>query len=102
MSVLVLNEGEIRRCVSMTDEAAEAVALGFTRLSEGRVSMPPVVRVDIPAYRGEVDIKTAYIEGYDRFAIKVASGFFDNPSRGLPHGPAHRARWSDRGAPPGA
>ena len=86
MSVLVLNEGEIRRCVSMTDEAAEAVALGFTRLSEGRVSMPPVVRVDIPAHRGEVDIKTAYIEGYDRFAIKVASGFFDNPSRGLPYG----------------
>lgn len=70
MSVLVLNEGEIRRCVSMTDLSAEAVALGFTRLSEGRVSMPPVVRVDIPAHHGEVDIKTAYIEGLDRFAIR--------------------------------
>jgi ornithine cyclodeaminase/alanine dehydrogenase-like protein (mu-crystallin family) len=86
MSVLLLNEGEIRRSVSMTREAAEAVALGFTRLSEGRVSMPPVVRVDIPANRGEVDIKTAYIEGLDCFAIKVASGFFDNASRGLPYG----------------
>ena len=86
MSVLVLNEAELRRCVSMTDEAAEAVALGFTRLSEGRVSMPPVVRVDIPAHHGEVDIKTAYIEGYDRFAIKVASGFFDNARHGLPYG----------------
>lgn len=70
MSVLVLNEAELRRCVSMTDEAAEAVALGFTRLSEGRVSMPPVVRVDIAAHRGEVDIKTAYVEGLDRFAIR--------------------------------
>ncbi len=86
MSVLILDEQEIRRCVSMTPEAAEAVAVGFTRLSEGRVSMPPVVRVDIPAHRGEVDIKTAYIEGFDRFAIKVASGFFDNPSQGLPYG----------------
>ena len=86
MSVLVLNEAELRRCVSMTDEAAEAVALGFTRLSEGRVSMPPVVRVDIAAHRGEVDIKTAYVEGLDRFAIKVASGFFDNASQGLPYG----------------
>lgn len=70
----------------MTHEATEAVALGFTRLSEGRVSMPPVVRVDVPAHRGEVDIKTAYIEGYERFAIKVASGFFDNPGHGLPYG----------------
>ena len=86
MGVLVLNEREIRRCVSMTPEAAEAVALGFTRLSEGRVSMPPVVRVDIPRHRGEVDIKTAYIEGLDHFAVKVASGFFDNASLGLPYG----------------
>ena len=30
--------------------------------------MPPVVRVDIPRHRGEVDIKTAYIEGLDHFA----------------------------------
>ena len=86
MGVLVLNEREIRRCVSMTPEAAEAVALGFTRLSEGRVSMPPGVRVDIPRHRGEVDIKTAYIEGLDHFAVKVASGFFDNASLGLPYG----------------
>ena len=86
LNVLILDESEIRRCVSMTREAAAAVALGYTRLSEGRVSMPPVVRVDIAAHRGEVDIKTAYIEGFDRFAIKVASGFVDNPVLGLPYG----------------
>jgi ectoine utilization protein EutC len=86
MNVLILNEREIRQCVSMTHQAAAAVALGFTRLSEGRVSVPPVVRVDIPSHRGEVDIKTAYIEGLDHFAIKVASGFFDNSSLGLPYG----------------
>ena len=86
LNVLLLNEHEIRRCVSMTPQAADAVAKGFARLSEGRVSMPPVVRVDIPSHRGEVDIKTAYIEGLDQFAIKVASGFFDNVSLGLPYG----------------
>jgi ornithine cyclodeaminase len=26
------------------------------------------------------------VEGLDRFAIKVASGYFDNPARGLPYG----------------
>jgi ornithine cyclodeaminase len=84
--VLILNETEIRRCVGMTQETVAAVALGFTRLAEGRVSVPPIVRVDIPSSRGEVDIKTAYIEGLDRFAIKVASGFFGNPDLGLPYG----------------
>ena len=86
MNVLVLNEAEIRRCAGMTHEAVAAVALGFTRLAEGRVSLPPIVRVDIPSSRGEVDIKTAYVEGLDRFAIKVASGFFGNPDIGLPYG----------------
>jgi ornithine cyclodeaminase len=33
---------------------------------------------------GEVDVKTAYIPGFDGFAIKVSPGFFDNPALGLP------------------
>jgi ectoine utilization protein EutC len=86
MEVKILREEEIRRCVGMTQEAVDAVALGFTRLAEGRVSLPPVIRVDVPAHRGEADVKTAYIEGLDSFAIKVASGFLDNPAIGLPYG----------------
>jgi ornithine cyclodeaminase len=86
MSVLILNEVEIRRCASMSREAVEAVAFGFASLAQGRVSLPPIVRVDVPAHHGEIDIKTAYIEGLDSFAIKVASGFFDNPALGLPYG----------------
>ena len=58
----------------------------FTKLAEGKVSLPPIIRVDVEANQGEVDIKTAYIEGLDFFAIKVASGFFGNPSLGLPYG----------------
>jgi ornithine cyclodeaminase len=53
---------------------------------EGKVSLPPIIRVDVEANQGEVDIKTAYIEGLDHFAIKIASGFFGNPSIGLPYG----------------
>jgi hypothetical protein len=40
--------------------------------------------VDGPAGGGEVDVKTAYIPGFDGFAIKVSPGFFDNPDLGLP------------------
>ena len=86
MKVTILREAEIRGCVAMTSEAFEAVALGFTRLYEGKVSLPPVLRVDVIQNHGEIDIKTAYIEGLDSFAIKIASGFFDNPALGLPYG----------------
>ena len=86
MKVIILSEKEIRQCVSMNMEAFDAVALGFTRLVEGKVSLPPIIRVDVEVNQGEVDIKTAYIEGLDQFAIKIASGFFGNPSIGLPYG----------------
>jgi len=86
MKVTILKEDEIRMCTGMDQESVNAVALGFTRLVEGKVSLPPVIRVDVEANQGEVDIKTAYIEGLDHFAIKIASGFFGNPSIGLPYG----------------
>jgi len=86
MKVTILRENAIRECVGMNKEALDAVALGFTRLVEGKVSLPPIIRVDVEVNQGEVDIKTAYIEGLDLFAIKIASGFFGNPSIGLPYG----------------
>ena len=46
--------------------------------------MPPIMSMDLPAANGEVDVKTAYIPGFDGFAIKVSPGFFDNPKLGLP------------------
>ena len=46
--------------------------------------MPPILRLDIPEHRGEVDVKTAYVPGIDGFAIKISPGFFDNPKLGLP------------------
>ena len=46
--------------------------------------MPPILRLDIEKYHGESDVKAAYIDGLDSYAIKVASGFFNNPNLGLP------------------
>jgi ornithine cyclodeaminase len=86
MKVTVLRENEIRGCVAVDQEAMAAVADGFVCLTEGRASLPPIIRVDILENHGEVDIKTAFLHGHDTFAIKIASGFFDNPSIGLPYG----------------
>src|SRR5947208_3121628 len=43
-------------------------------------------RADVPAHRGEFHVKTALIDGVPHVAVKIASGFYDNPSRGLPSG----------------
>lgn len=86
MAVTILTESEIRRCVGMDQEAIEIVEDGFTRLANGMATIPPIMRVDIPENKGEVDVKTAYIRGLDSFAIKIASGFFENYRLGLPSG----------------
>ena len=44
------------------------------------------MRIEIPDNNGEVDVKSAYIKGSDRFAIKIAAGFFDNYKLNLPTG----------------
>ena len=86
MTITILTEAEIRSCVDLNEEAISAVADGFTSLAAGEVSLPPIVRVDVPEHKGEVDIKTAYIRGLDSFAIKIAAGFFENYRLGLPTG----------------
>ena len=86
MKVTLLSETDIRASVGFDREALDAIARGFARLAEGRAFAPPVIAIEIPEHSGEVDIKTAYIEGLDSFAVKVASGFLDNPARGLPYG----------------
>ena len=86
MTITILNEKEIRACVEMDQESLGAVAQGFSRLAEGKVTLPPILRIDVHENNGEVDVKTAYIHGLDSFAIKIAAGFFDNSLLGLPTG----------------
>ena len=86
MSIRILSEGELRQCIKLDENVVNAIEDGFSLLSEGKVNVPPIMRIDIPQHNGEVDVKTAYVEGLDHFAIKIASGFFDNRRLGLPTG----------------
>ncbi len=86
MKVTILTEHEIRSCVAMDEDAITVVAEGFSRMTEGKATVPPIMRVDVPEHNGEVDIKTAYVHGLDSFAIKIAAGFIDNRDYGLPTG----------------
>ena len=81
---LILNSTEIKDCVQFNNELIPIIEDAFKSLSLGKTVMPPILRVDIKKYHGESDVKAAYIEGLDSFAVKVASGFFNNPKLGLP------------------
>ena len=88
MPVLILTESELRACVGFDAESLRATEDAFTWLSEGKVEMPPVMHIEVAEHRGDVDIKSACVRGLDHLAVKVASGFFDNPKLGLPSGGA--------------
>jgi ornithine cyclodeaminase len=86
MQITILTESELRTCVPLDHTAIDAVEVGFTALAEGRATIPPIMRVDVHEHKGEVDIKSAYIQGLDSFAIKIASGYYENHKLGLPSG----------------
>ena len=75
---------QIAERVKLDSAALEAVEAGFAALGRGEVEMPPILSMNIAESNGEVDVKTAHIRGWPRFAIKISPGFFDNPKLGLP------------------
>jgi ectoine utilization protein EutC len=84
MSTIILTENELRQSVQLDLGLIEAIEEAFSRLAQGGVVMPPIMRVDVEEYNGELDIKSAYVPGLDSFAVKMSSGFFDNHKLGLP------------------
>lgn len=84
MSLIIVREDELRQCIELDAEVVGAVKEDFRRLALGDASVPPVLSVEVPERRGELDVKTAVIRELDSFAIKIASGFFDNEKDDLP------------------
>lgn len=82
--ISILMEKDLRAIVKLDLSAVDCIEQAFAALATKAVAMPPILRLDIPEFRGEVDVKTAYVPGFEGFAIKVSPGFFDNPKIGLP------------------
>ncbi|MEY8838115.1 cyclodeaminase [Cribrihabitans sp. XS_ASV171] len=81
--IQILTEAQLREIVSLDLTLVDVIERAFAALATGKVVMPPILSMDLPEANGEVDVKTAYIPGFDGFAIKVSPGFFDNPKLGL-------------------
>ena len=66
--------------------AIESIEAGFVALSSGAATVPPVGHIGFEAPPGECHIKYGHIHGDAVFVIKIATGFYENPSRGLATG----------------
>ncbi len=81
----VISEDDIRAAIR-EPEALASAERAFRALAEAAVELPPPMGLEIPDVEGEVHVKSAYLRGSPIFAVKIASGFYRNPERGLPSG----------------
>jgi len=82
---VVVSLAEIKRVLAAIDPIP-LIEEGFAAYSRGEVVVPPVGELVFNDPPGDVHIKYGYIKGDDFYVIKIASGFTDNPKRGLPSG----------------
>ncbi len=85
MRLPIVEEATLRQAIT-PEVAVDSMRAAFRADGEGRTIVPPVINLDVPSPRGEFHIKTAFVEGLPFIAVKVASGFYDNPAKGLPSG----------------
>ncbi len=60
------------------------IEAAFVAYSAGRAVVPPVGELLLPDVQADVHIKYGYIAGEPYYVIKIASGFYQNPEKGLP------------------
>jgi ectoine utilization protein EutC len=82
--IRIATESQLRQVVELDIGIIDTIETAFRQLATGQVVMPPILSMAMKDVNAEVDVKTAYVPGFEGFAIKVSPGFFNNPSIGLP------------------
>lgn len=79
---------QIKPIVEDKQAVLEAVRQGFVQHAQGRITLPTPIQmlfgVSEDTIAGDCHIKTASSEDFPYFCIKVATGFYANPTKGLP------------------
>lgn len=83
MSLLLLNEDELRQAITMT-EAIEAVKNALAVSTQEKTNTPGSFVLSLPEVKGKVNVDGAYLTDASYYAIKINSHFRDNPNIGLP------------------
>ncbi|MDQ4142632.1 MAG: ornithine cyclodeaminase family protein, partial [Actinomycetota bacterium] len=85
MSGRVISESEIREAIAAISprRLIEIIEQGFVSHSSGRTVVPPIAEMSFDTPPGDVHVKYGYLLDDPCYVIKIASGFYDNPERGL-------------------
>jgi len=81
--VIDLSKSQIQEHFDLST-AAQAIEAAYIASAEGRVQAPPVTYLGFDDANGDCHVKTGHVLGTGGFVIKVATGFYDNTSKGLP------------------
>ena len=65
-------------------EVIAAMERAFVAYSNGEAVIPPVGQLDFEDPPGDCHIKYGYLKRGSTFTVKIATGFWKNPERGLP------------------
>ncbi len=82
--IQIVTEAQLRGVVALDRCVVDVVEQAFLALAKEGVVMPPILSMDLPQANGEVDVKTAFIPGFDGFSIKVSPGFSTTQNLALP------------------
>ncbi|MEW5960377.1 MAG: ornithine cyclodeaminase family protein [Chloroflexota bacterium] len=83
MSLLLLNEDELRQIVTIA-EAIDLIKTAFVALAEGRIDLPGSFALKVPEKKGEIQVQGTYLKEAPYYAVRISSYFQDNPASNLP------------------
>ncbi|WP_030981124.1 ornithine cyclodeaminase family protein [Streptomyces sp. NRRL S-1813] len=83
MTLPVFDAAAIERAVT-SRLVLDTVRAALIAHAEGRTSVPPPLHLDFPEADGDCHVKAGRITGAADFTVKIATGFYGNPARGLP------------------
>ena len=82
LDTLTLSRPEIEALLQIED-GFDPIKDAYIAVTDGRCDLPPVGYLGFPDAKGDCHIKYGHIAGDSVFVIKIATGFYDNPSKGL-------------------
>ena len=80
---IILKKDQIIQVIENID-LISSIEKGFIEYSNGNSVVPPVGELLFDKPKGDVHIKYGYIKNDEYYVVKIASGFYDNPSLGIP------------------
>ncbi len=81
----IISLSEIKKILDTCSDSSliQLIENGFVSYSNGEVLVAPVGHLPFTNPPGDLHIKYGYVKGKEYFVVKMASGFYENPSLGL-------------------